>query len=105
MRDIHGMHHFHKRKGGKKDSKLINFFDKFVYVAGILGWIMTLPQLFNVWILKEIAGVSFITWVTYDLIALVWVGYGILHKDKHLVIIYSGWLVLDALIVMGILLY
>ena len=99
------MHHLHKRKRSKRNTKLILFFDKLVYVVGIFGWIMTLPQLFNIWVLKNASGVSPFTWGTFAFISLVWVCYGFLHKDKHLVLIYSGWLIIDILIVIGILLF
>jgi len=79
--------------------------DKFIYVIGVIGPIMTIPQVTNIWIEKNATGVSIISWTTYLLSAFFWVVYGIMHKDKPIIITYTAWIFLDLLIVIGIILY
>ena len=84
---------------------LIRFYDKFICSVGLFGPIATIPQLYNVWIEKNASGVSAFSWSAYLSIALMWIGYGILHKEKPIIIIYSGWVIVDLLIVIGVFLY
>ena len=107
-----GLHHYHKRKRIylKKEpypskDKWKRFMDKAVYGAGIFGLIMTLPQLTNIWIDKNAAGVSAISWSAYLLGAIVWLGYGVVHKEKPIIITYSMWIILEVFIVIGTLIY
>ncbi len=107
-----GLHHFQKRKRifeklepYPHPDKWKNLFDKLIYVFGIFGPIMTIPQVTQIWIEKNAAGVSLVTWVAYLIVAVFWVFYGLLHKEKAIVFIYLVWIVLDALIVLGLLLY
>ncbi len=87
----------------KKNDKSI--FDKLVYLAGLVMVILTLPQVKNVWMDKNTAGVSGVTWGTYFLGAVIWFAYGIKHKEKPIIFMYLAWMILDALIFIGTLVY
>ncbi len=84
------------------EEKLI---DNLIYIAGILSPIITIPQLTTIWIQKNAAGVSIISWTSYLLVAFFWLIYGVIHKYKPLIFTYAIWIVLDALIVIGTFLY
>jgi len=107
-----GLHHYHKRKRisqrlepvPSKD-KNKRFLDKAIYFVGVFGPIMTLPQLAKIWIEKNAVGVSAISWGAYLLAAIFWLNYGILHKEKPIILTYSLWIVLETLIVIGTLIY
>ncbi len=101
----HVLHHHHKKRRKKSDSKLISYVDKFVYVGGLFAWIMTMPQVWKIWMNKSAEGVSMYTWLTFAILSSLWIFYGILHKDRRIVVIYSGFVILDTLIVVGTLLY
>jgi uncharacterized protein with PQ loop repeat len=101
----HVLHHHHKKRRKKSESKLVHFVDKLVYAGGILGWIMTLPQVFKIWMNKSAEGVSFLSWLAYAILGILWIFYGILHKDRRIIIIYSGFVILNTLVVIGTLLY
>ena len=110
--DGHGLHHFHKRKRIHIEhepyphpNKWKRIMDKLIYFVGIFGPIMTLPQLMIIWIEKNAAGVSLISWGSYLIIAVFWIIYGIMHKEKPIIITYSLWVLLDIFIVIGVLLY
>lgn len=90
--------HLHRRKKRSKKSSI----DRLVYVAVILGPVMTLPQVWNVWVAEQ-PGVSVITWVAYSLIAVIWLLYGVRHREKPIIMLQLSWLLLDVLIVIGVL--
>lgn len=89
----------HKRN--ESNSKEI--IDKIAYVAGFLAILMTLPQVAKIWVDQSAAGVSLITWSSYLILALVWIAYGIIHKAKPILITYTGYAILDLIILIGIL--
>lgn len=76
-----------------------------IYVIGVFGPIMTIPQLITIWVEKNASGVSVISWSAYMVVAIFWLIYGIMHKEKPIIVTYILWLVLEILIVIGILLY
>ena len=107
-----GLYHFHKRKRIHQgyeshhhpeiSKRLI---DKLIYVVAVLGPIMTIPQLIKIWVDKNAAGVSVLSWSSYLVIAIFWLIYGIVHKEKPLIITYTLWIILEAFIVIGVTLY
>jgi len=108
----HGLHHHHKRKRihAKHESyphpnKWKNFMDKAIYVVGVLGPIMTIPQLAKIWVEKNASGVSIISWTAYLIASGFWVIYGIMHKEKPIIVTYSLWILLDILIIIGTVIY
>jgi len=107
-----GLHHLHKKQRSrlKKEkaphpNKWKRFLDKIIYVVSIIGPLMTLPQLYNIWILKNAAGVSVISWGAYALIAVVWLFYGFAHKEKPIIVNSSLWILLEGMVVIGTLIY
>jgi uncharacterized protein with PQ loop repeat len=107
-----GLHHHHvrKRKHLKHEpyphpQKFKRSIDRIIYVAGIVGPVMTIPQLSKIWIEKNASGVSALSWATYLIIAIFWLIYGIVHKEKPIIFTYAIWIVLEAFIVVGTLLY
>ncbi len=79
--------------------------DALVYVAGILGPLMAIPQLMDIFIGKNVAGLSLLTWSLWAFLNIFWILYGILHKERPIIITYIMWLVVNLAIVIGILLY
>lgn len=91
--------HYHERRTKKVAKQPI---DRFIYVAVIAGPLMTIPQLYNIWALKE-NGVSMVSWIAYLLIAFLWLAYGIKHKSLPVITVQVLWIVMDAGIVLGLL--
>ncbi len=110
--NTHGLHHAHIRKRIHQGhepyphpNKWKGFMDRAIYFVGMFGLIMTIPQLSGIWIYKNASGVSAISWTAYLITAIFWTIYGIMHKEKPIIFIYSIWIILDILIVIGTLLY
>ena len=76
-----------------------------IMVVATASPLITIPQLSDIYIKKTASGVSSITWLAYVFTATIWFIYGIIHKEK--VIIVNGILgvILGATIFLGILIY
>ncbi|MDO8565479.1 MAG: hypothetical protein Q7R67_02580 [bacterium] len=79
--------------------------DKAVYIAGIISLAMMFPQLKLIYMGKNAAGLEPITWLTLSLMDIPWIIYGIAHKEKPLIFIYTMWLIVNALIFVGAVIY
>lgn len=109
----HGMHHFHQRRRAFTEKvkeyfvrdKIKSFFDKAIYVIALLGPSMTVPQSYIIWAHKSAENVSTITWSTYIFNSLFWLAYGILHKERPIILSNILWLLVNGSIILGIILY
>lgn len=108
------LHHFEKRKRATKKKKFepyphpnpwMRAMDKFIYVIAIVGPIMTIPQVWIIWSNQNASGVSLFSWSAYIVTSLFWVTYGIFHKEKVIIFNSSLWLLLQAMVVIGRILY
>ena len=107
-----GLHHYHTRKRIHQKhetyphpNKWKNFMDKAIFAVGVVGPTMTIPQLMKIWVGKNASGVSAISWGAYLFVAIFWLIYGIMHKEKPIIFIYSIWIVVDIFIVIGTIMY
>lgn len=101
---VHTQHHFHKRKRASHrhqphPERLQQRVDKLVYVAGIVTPLFTLPQVREIRVNHQTAGVSLIARVGYLFVAIIFCLYGILHQEKPLIIMHGSMAVLEILIV------
>ncbi len=102
--------HIHKRKiihqkhePYPHPDKLKRTMDKLIYVAGITGPFLTIPQLYDIWALGRTSGVSLTTWGLFNVVSAVWLAYGVLHREKPIIIAYSLWIFFQTLIVIGLM--
>lgn len=72
----------------------------FVSVATML---MTLPQIWTVWVERQVAGVSLLSWGTYLLGACLWFIHGLARRDKSIYVACIGWILLNGAVVLGVL--
>jgi len=107
-----GRHHQHLRKRVyvnmeeyPHSDKLKNFVDKLVMLAGIVGVLMTFPQIWLIYVGKTAAGLSLSSWISYWLIGIIWLFYGIIHKERPIIIINGLWFFLYLAIIIGIIIY
>jgi|TARA_Y100000034_G_scaffold33959_1_gene41619 MtN3 and saliva related transmembrane protein len=107
-----GMQHFHLRKRihqkkekyphPKKSKRIV---DKAIYFVAIIGPLMNIPQLMKIWVDKNATGISIISWVGFALTAFVWLIYGILHKEKPIILANIMYIILQIGIIVGALIY
>lgn len=108
----HPIHHMHIRKRMHQNleqyphpNKMKRMLDKSIYAIGVVGPIMTIPQIINVWIEKETSGISLLSWSTYTILALIWLFYGYVHKEKPIIIAHIFSFLVNFAVVFGAFLY
>jgi uncharacterized protein with PQ loop repeat len=107
-----GLHHYHLRKRIHQKhepfphpQKLKRSYDKFISFVAFVAPLSNIPQLNKVWIEKDVMGVSVISWALFSIISLIWLGYGILHKEKPIIVSNILWFFIQLSIVIGVTLY
>lgn len=95
----------HKRKHIKKirSEKKKDLIDRLIYPAAIATPLMTLPQVYIIWVDKE-TGASIVTWAAYTVIAVIWLVYALKIKDTPLIVMELSAVVLYSAITVGLLL-
>jgi uncharacterized protein with PQ loop repeat len=106
------LHHFHRRKRIHQGhepyphpDRRKRFMDRMIYVAGALAPLVGIFQAHQIWASQNAAGVSLFSWSLFALFALIWMIYGVMHKEKPIILTYAMWIVVDIFIVSGILMY
>ncbi len=77
--------------------------DKLVYVAVIGGPLMTLPQIYSIWMQHQ-KGVSIVSWIGYMLTGVIWLVYGLKHREWPIIILQLTWIALDLGVIVGLVL-
>lgn len=67
--------------------------------------LMTVPQVLTIWVGGNAAGVSLVSWVSYLFAACLWFVYGLRKRDKTIYLACVGWVLLDAAVVVGVIVY
>jgi len=84
---------------------LKRFLDRVVYAVGVLGPLFTLPQIIKIYSTHSAAGVSIFSWGAFALFDIPWIIYGIVHKERPIVVTYTLWLIFNSVVVVGVLIY
>jgi uncharacterized protein with PQ loop repeat len=79
--------------------------DELAYFFGIAGPLFSIPQLYQIWSTQDAVGVSLLSWSAFTIGSMFWLTYGIVHKEKPIIISQTLWFILQLTIVIGILLY
>lgn len=107
-----GLHHFHVRKRihlkhekYPHHNKFIRFMDRFIYFVAISGPLVSIPQAFHIWYYKTSANVSYWTWLGFLFGAIFWLIYGIIHKERPIILANVLWIIIDIVILLGAIIY
>lgn len=79
--------------------------DRMVYFTGALSVFMSIPQVLQIYMNQNAGGVSFATWFAFLINAIIWTTYGLVHKEKAIIMMYCSFIVIDLMVVIGILMY
>jgi uncharacterized protein with PQ loop repeat len=82
--------------------RLVLGIDALAYTVSILSLLFTADQVRIIWVEHNASGVSFLSWAFYTVSASVWFVYGLLHKDKVLIITNFLWAAFALAIVIGV---
>jgi uncharacterized protein with PQ loop repeat len=78
---------------------------RFLGAMSIFTVVMTVPQVLTIWVGKQAAGVSVLSWSAYLVSALLWFWYGVAKRDKNIYLPCVGWMVLDGAVIVGAFVY
>ncbi len=87
------------------NSRYIRFLDRTTFIAGVVGPFTVLPQIYQIFITHQAAGVSAISWLLMFIVTFPWIFYGIAHRDKTIIASFILWEVANALVVIGAIIY
>src|SRR3989344_4909098 len=76
-----------------------------IMVVAIASPLIVLPQLFDIYTKKNVSGVSSATWIAYIFTATIWLAYGIIHREKVIIVNGALGIILGSLISFGVLIY
>ena len=79
--------------------------EKFLRVLSVVTMLMTVPQVLAVWVGRDAGGVSLLSWGAYLFSACLWFIYGLQKRDKTIYLACIGWIALDALIIIGVVIH
>ena len=71
----------------------------------VFTMIMTIPQVWTIWVGHQAGGVSILSWSTYLVSALLWFWFGLRQRDWNIYLPCIGWIALDGAVIAGIVVY
>ena len=89
----------------KNDEQGPPLLKKAIGAMSVFTLLMTIPQVWTIWVAHEAAGVSLLSWAAYLVSALLWFAYGLSKRDRNIYMPCIGWISLDAAVVLGVVLY
>ena len=78
---------------------------KILPFVSVATMVMTLPQIWTVWVEAQVEGVSVLSWGTYLLGACLWFIHGLARRDKAIYVACIGWILLNGAVVVGVLVH
>jgi len=110
--DSHHLHHFNIRKRVHKNleqypsiNPKIKLLDDILLVVAFIGPLVTIPQIIQIFETKDVAGFSPITWGLYCVFNILWLLYGIVHKEKPIIITYILWFIMNGIVFASIFVF
>lgn len=79
--------------------------DRVVLSVGVIGPLASIPQVAKIYLLHDAQGISAISWGAWALMNIPWVMYGLVHRERPLVITYSLWFVINSSVFIGAIMY
>ena len=67
--------------------------------------VMTVPQIWTIWVGHQAAGVSILSWAAYLLSALLWFWHGLRKRDRNIYLACIAWIAADSAVIAGALVY
>lgn len=83
----------------------IRYFDSFMYTIALASPLSLVPQVVQVFVQHNVAGLSITTWFLLTATNALWAGYGVVHKLRPLMLSSLLFALLDGMVVFGALYY
>lgn len=85
--------------------KYIPLADKLTYTAAMIEAFIVMPQVYQIFHDKNAAGLSLMSWTGFEILNLVWLFYGIVHRDKVIIFYASSYGFVQLWVIVGGLMY
>ncbi|MBI5003974.1 hypothetical protein HZC00_02685 [Candidatus Kaiserbacteria bacterium] len=106
------LHHINRRKRASKaldpypsPHPWIRFLDITAIAAGIIGPIMTIPQIWEIYYFHSAGSVSVFSWTAFATLDIPFIIYGFVHKNTVIKITYIGWIMVNTTVAIGAVIY
>jgi uncharacterized protein with PQ loop repeat len=105
-------HHLNRRKRRGVNTEpypsrsfSLRLLDRIAIVAGIIGPLMTLPQIYQIYNFHSASGVSALSWIAFGLLDIPFILYGIAHRDRLILMTYILWCTANFTVGIGAIIY
>lgn len=95
-------HHLLKYLTQKQNQTKI---DSAMSVAAIIHPLMAVPQVVQIYVTEQAAGLSLFTWAAWLALGMVFLAYGLAHRLRPYILMQVLWVIVDVLVILGILIY
>ncbi len=79
--------------------------NKITLIIGIIGPFTNIPQIVKIYFMKNVSGISLITWALAVAFDIPFIIYGIVHNKTPIAVTYSLWFLTSLIVVIGVLIY
>lgn len=107
-----GFHHLRRRarvSSGLEPfparSLLKRLLDRLMYGVAFAAPLALAPQIYQLYASRETGGLSFATWLLLAIVNFLWTLYGLVHKDRHLIIANGLLFICHIVLITGLILY
>ncbi|MDO8514373.1 MAG: PQ-loop domain-containing transporter [bacterium] len=107
-----GLHHLHLRKRISRGLEPFpartlwkRSLDKVVLGVGIIGPLASIPQVLKIYLVQDATGLSGISWGIWALLDIPWIIYGLVHRERPIIVAYSLWFTVNSLVFIGAMMY
>lgn len=90
------------KKAKHRHASFTQVIDTSVYAVSVFGVLANIPQLVRIWFSSDVSGVSPISWVCFLALSFFWFTYGLVHKEKPIILANALLIIVQALIIWGI---
>ena len=94
--------------GNELQTKQFDWEKSLTSIVGVIAFVYPLtavPQLFEIWIRQNVAGVSILTWAMFMLFSIPLLVYFIIRKERAMTIMYTIWMGIYVAVISGVLIY
>lgn len=112
MPHILTMLHIHMRKRVHQKlspyphpNKFKRYLDKVIFIVAVASPLAAIPQAFKIWTTKQAGDISLLFWLLLLALQFVWLTYGLVHKEKPIILNAMLWIMAEIVIITGILMY
>jgi len=112
MPNILTMLHIHRRKRAHQKlapyphpNKFQRYFDKIFIIVAVGSPFTAVPQAVKIWTTKQAGDISLTSWLLVLLLQTMWLTYGLVHKEKPIILNAVLWIAVEIIIIAGILMY